>query len=162
MTKWDSRGSHSKMLYLSPSAFHLSTNIQTKTHSLEVSKQRNAALTTSILKDMKICRNLFLGVFLNRKQISPFPLLGNFTVLTKMSKTLIFLLFSKQYLVLGGITNQQRCTLKFNRKTNLHYASHAENNLFWKIQKCVEIPLNCHSYIINNLLHLFYWEIFQC
>jgi hypothetical protein len=50
LTKRDSKGSLSKMLYLSPSAFHLIYKIYiNKTHSLEVSKKRNAALTTNII-----------------------------------------------------------------------------------------------------------------
>ena len=47
LTKWDSEGSHSLTLYLSPSASILFYTIYIiKAHSLEVSKERNAALTT--------------------------------------------------------------------------------------------------------------------
>jgi len=47
LTKRDSKGSLSETLYLSPSAFHLFYKIYIiKAHSLEVSKKRNAALTT--------------------------------------------------------------------------------------------------------------------
>jgi len=47
MTKRDSKGSLSKTLYLSASAFHLFYKISIiKAHSLEVSKKRNAALAT--------------------------------------------------------------------------------------------------------------------
>ncbi len=49
MTKWDSKGSHSENAlswsFGFPSIYKIYIN---KTHSLEVSKKRNAALTTSI------------------------------------------------------------------------------------------------------------------